>query len=350
VSNEFEDRAQEESEFDEYLRRGSAVSQRYHELGGRAVPPTLDAKVLQQAQQHAAQRARHSRAWLRWGAPLAFAATALIAVTVVLQPDVQEASAPAASIEQPVASDYEAAAAAQQQGAVGEAAPALEAPARNESAEPKRATAPRPAASEADSLGTASSRPESRALLDRSANQAAAPERDERLARSAPAATPSVPEPVSEQARATAPSDQEAMKQSARSPRSDDKLEEAGGTRRQSNVEREAVPDAVVERPKAAVERERNVQLLRTPQAQPAPAPPAPAGPPAAATMPPPEPAAEGVATLEVDRTTVPAIWVKWIRDLRAQGKPERAEELLKRLRAAHPSFQVPADIAPTQR
>lgn len=71
---------------DEYLRRGSEVSQRYRELGADEVPPELDRLVLAAARDAVAgDKARRSRSWVRWSAPVALAASVVLALTVVLE-------------------------------------------------------------------------------------------------------------------------------------------------------------------------------------------------------------------------------------------------------------------------
>jgi len=75
---------------DEYLKGGSDISQRYRELRREEVPPELDRRVLDEARAAVASGGGRSRAWLRWGAPVALAASVILAVTVVMT---QEAAA-----------------------------------------------------------------------------------------------------------------------------------------------------------------------------------------------------------------------------------------------------------------
>lgn len=90
---------------DEYLRGESPVSQRYRELEAENVPPQLDAAVLAQAHAAVAQRKRKP-SWVRWGAPLALAASAVMAVAIVLEVGVQdEVRLPAPRLEQPVSAE-----------------------------------------------------------------------------------------------------------------------------------------------------------------------------------------------------------------------------------------------------
>ena len=70
---------------DEYLKGGSDISQRYRELRREEVPPELDRRVLDEARAAVASGGGRSRAWLRWGAPVALAASVILAVTVVIE-------------------------------------------------------------------------------------------------------------------------------------------------------------------------------------------------------------------------------------------------------------------------
>lgn len=85
---------------DDYLRRESAVSQRYRELEADDIPPQVDAAVLAQARAAVEQQQARKPSWVRWGAPLALAASAVMVVAVVLEVGVQdEVRAPAAQLE-----------------------------------------------------------------------------------------------------------------------------------------------------------------------------------------------------------------------------------------------------------
>jgi negative regulator of sigma E activity len=70
---------------DEYLKGNSDISRRYRELGSEDVPPELDRRVLDEARAAVASGGGRSRAWLRWGAPVALAASVILAVTVVIE-------------------------------------------------------------------------------------------------------------------------------------------------------------------------------------------------------------------------------------------------------------------------
>jgi hypothetical protein len=365
VSQEFDDRALKDEEFDEYLRRSSEVSQRYQELGAREVPPALDAKVLRQAQQQAAKSSGRRRPWLRWGAPLAFAATALIAITVVMQPEVNAPSAPQLVADSPVAEspklvvgDYEMSAESQdeqlaavpekQQAGTKEDAVAGDVFRDRRAAQPAAAT--QPPQSQPAAAGSGSARPASSVARDRVLQDAVAVpnaqresnddarEGNARRLLSGPAA-PADPDRRIEELITTRPAE-----------------------RRIAQAQESASKPALDQFASASPAESKRKQEESRAKAEEA-APPVPAPAPAAAQPPPPRavaaqepplagplppaPAPEGVSTLEVDRTVAPAAWVRWIREFRAQGNQPRAQELLKRLRAAHPSFELPADIAP---
>jgi len=73
---------------DEYLKGGSDISRALRELR-EDVPPELDRRVLDEARAAVASGGR-SRSWLRWGAPVALAASVVLAVTVVIESGPQD--------------------------------------------------------------------------------------------------------------------------------------------------------------------------------------------------------------------------------------------------------------------
>lgn len=85
MSDPIEDKA-----LDEYLQRSSSLSQHYRELGAEEAPQELDRRVLMHARDAVARRSARSRAWMRWSAPLALAASAVLVVSIVLESGVQE--------------------------------------------------------------------------------------------------------------------------------------------------------------------------------------------------------------------------------------------------------------------
>lgn len=356
MSHEFEDRARQEQELDEYLRGDSEVSQRYREISGRAVPPALDARVLQQAQQQAGKNAQR-RKWLRWGAPLAGAATALIAVTVVLQPGVREmASAPAMPEAAPVR-DYEAAAALRQAPAP---APEAEDSVLQDSTagraaagpRPPQARKPTPAAQPLSEAAASSERRDASAARQGNSQEAAQREAEAEMIIVTGTSTATA---VRSEARGDAPAGQQAQEPAlAAEPAKEAQRQMLAG---QADPSRSPLPERADVRMRETQvrtleEQKRKAAGPSSPGANTpaAPAPPAPEPSIAAFEVSPPEPAPEGIATLQADRALPPALWVNWIRGFRREGKQIRADELLARLRAAHPDFQIPPDLAPAER
>jgi|HigsolmetaAR201D_1030396.scaffolds.fasta_scaffold01242_8 hypothetical protein len=76
--------------FEEYLKGESVISARYRELPGDEVPADLDAAVIARAraaiEPPAIRTVRHSKTsrWIRWSAPLAAAASAVLVVSILL--------------------------------------------------------------------------------------------------------------------------------------------------------------------------------------------------------------------------------------------------------------------------
>jgi hypothetical protein len=75
---------------DDYLRRDSVVSARYRELDANEVPSSLDDAVLAQARVAVESRKKSQPNWMRWGAPVALAASAVMAVAIVLEIGVED--------------------------------------------------------------------------------------------------------------------------------------------------------------------------------------------------------------------------------------------------------------------
>lgn len=73
----------DDQQLDEYLKGDSSVSRQYRQLPGDAVPPSLDHLVLRQAEDAVKRSSRP--AWVRWTAPLAVAASAVLVVSIVMQ-------------------------------------------------------------------------------------------------------------------------------------------------------------------------------------------------------------------------------------------------------------------------
>jgi hypothetical protein len=91
VSRPSDDKTIDDKALEEYLKGGSPVSRRYREIEAAGVPPELDLRVLSEARSAVAgKRVAKSRAWLRWGAPLALAASAVLVVSIVIESGVQK--------------------------------------------------------------------------------------------------------------------------------------------------------------------------------------------------------------------------------------------------------------------
>jgi hypothetical protein len=73
----------DEQQLDEYLKGDSSVSRQYRQLSSEDVPPSLDRLVLRQAEDAVKRPSRP--AWLRWTAPLAVAASAVLVVSIVFE-------------------------------------------------------------------------------------------------------------------------------------------------------------------------------------------------------------------------------------------------------------------------
>jgi hypothetical protein len=75
----------DEQQLEEYLKGDSSVSRQYRRLEDAEVPAELDRLVLRQAAQAVKSRSTGRPAWLRWTAPLAIAASAVLALSIVIQ-------------------------------------------------------------------------------------------------------------------------------------------------------------------------------------------------------------------------------------------------------------------------
>lgn len=73
----------DEQELDEYLKGDSSVSRQYRQLSSEDVPPSLDRLVLRQAED--AVKGPSRPAWMRWTAPLAVAASAVLVVSIMIE-------------------------------------------------------------------------------------------------------------------------------------------------------------------------------------------------------------------------------------------------------------------------
>jgi hypothetical protein len=143
--------------FEEYLQRGSTVSQQYRALDDDGVPPALDAAVLARAAEAVAESTTPSnavsdgkrvRAWRRWSVPVALAASTVLAVSIVLESGTRHEVTSMDAVA-PIASDTPAAAAPMETSEAA-ASDRYHAPAVRESAPP-----PPPAAAAVESRASA---------------------------------------------------------------------------------------------------------------------------------------------------------------------------------------------------
>lgn len=79
-----------DEQLDQYLTGDSSVSRHYRELPGAEVPAELDRLVLSQAHQAVKHRKSQRPAWVRWSAPFAVAASAVLALAIVIETGVRD--------------------------------------------------------------------------------------------------------------------------------------------------------------------------------------------------------------------------------------------------------------------
>jgi hypothetical protein len=80
----------DEQQLDEYLKGDSSVSRQYRQLPGADVPAELDRLVLRQARDAVKRGSPQRPAWVRWSAPLAVAASAVLALAIVIETGVRD--------------------------------------------------------------------------------------------------------------------------------------------------------------------------------------------------------------------------------------------------------------------
>lgn len=91
----------DEQQLDEYLKGDSSVSRQYRQLQNAEVPAELDRLVLRQAEDAVKDRSTRARpAWVRWSAPLAVAASAVVALSIVMQTGLRDETVTAVSARQ----------------------------------------------------------------------------------------------------------------------------------------------------------------------------------------------------------------------------------------------------------
>lgn len=281
----------DEQQLDEYLKGDSSVSRQYRQLPGEQVPPSLDRLVLRQAEEAVKRPARP--AWMRWTAPLAVAASAVLVVSIVIESGLRDetiVSAPA--MQRPAQVQAPAETQVMEESA-------------DLSPEPQIA-APPPPASIAD---TSSRAPEAFA--------------QDRPAAAAPATAPA---PASELRRSRQPSRDELagavpQEQLARAERQKRALE-AAAREQESAAPQRAMRGAQgqLAGPRGTVEKPESKAVLSYSR-------------PISAT-------AEHTATIEQARPD-PEAWLKEIRQLRMDDKQEEADREWQRFREAFPDYEV---------
>lgn len=84
----------DEQQLDDYLKGDSSVSRQYRQLHGAEVPAELDRLVLRQAEDAVKNRPTQGRpAWMRWTAPLAVAASAVLVLSIVVETGLRDDTA-----------------------------------------------------------------------------------------------------------------------------------------------------------------------------------------------------------------------------------------------------------------
>lgn len=273
--------------FEEYLKRGSPVSQQYQALDSDEIPADIDRQVLARAQEAVrAPVVRKTRAWQRWSVPVALAASAVLAVSIVIESGQHESALTRAP-------SYPAAERDANTGAPQ---------ADEREVEPRLAyEPPRPVATPSEATGSA---PQDR--------PAAAPPR-------AQVDRPSEPR-VAVQPRV-----------------------EAFAKRAEAEAaEQKASADARIERARQRAAEELNDRAMRASRV---PVDPVPAAPPPAAM----QQAAPAASAAQAESSSFaserdPEEWLREIRELRVSGKAEEADREWKAFREAFPDHVVAED------
>lgn len=280
--------------FEEYLKRGSPVSQHYQALEPDDIPAELDREVLARANEAVRTHAAKRRSWQRWSVPVALAASTILAVSIVIQSGQHEATLMRApSYPEPVQGTRHEPARAEERIA--------ESPAEQEKAAPAPSQARR--------------------------------ERDEQVA-------------VARE-RALVAADERRQKQTeARSPVAASAASDASGSLQQKRAEPKAENSATGTAQRED-ERERRYEAMRTASRGPAPPPPAGLQQAPSAARPTteisrPRFADELQSTKAAHRN--PEEWLREIRELRAAGKTEEADREWKAFRKAFPDHIVAED------
>lgn len=275
--------------FEEYLKRGSPVSQHYQALESDETPSDIDRQILARAEEAVrSSTASKRRAWQRFSIPVALAASAVLAVSIVIESGQHESALThAPSYSEPVRDVAPAPAQVEERTLE----PSVEAPA------PKPAPAPS-AADEADVLRERQAQARREQIERRGERQAvAAPPPPEALAKRI--------EPQSDSSGAADSRAEEAFSDAPAQTAS-------SGPARPVPVA--PVPPLEIERPATAVTSARVVR-------------------PAFASESP-----------KIEVRTDPEEWLREIRELRAAGKNEEADREWKAFRESFPDHVVAED------
>ncbi len=276
--------------FEEYLKRGSPVSQHYQALDSDEIPADIDRQVLARAEEAVrAPVVRKARAWQRWSVPVALAASAVLAVSIVIESGQHEStltrapSYPAAERETTAAVPH----------------------ADEQETAPTHAYEPPPGAAPAapTDVPRAGSTPQDR-----------------------PAASPRAQVERSSEPRAAAQPRLEALAKRAEA----------------EAAEQKASADARMERARQRAAEDLNDRAMQASRTPVHPVPPAP--PPATAQHAAPVASAAQAESQSIARERDPEDWLRQIRELRASGNAEEADREWKAFREAFPDHVVAED------
>jgi hypothetical protein len=307
----------DEQQLDEYLKGDSSVSRQYRQLPGEDVPPSLDRLVLRQAEDAVKRPSRP--AWMRWTAPIAVAASAVLVVSIVVETGLKDETMVTSQAVQPkqaadAAAPVETRMSEESAGAPP-SPPKVEVPPPVVFVEP--VTEPRALADmhmvPADVAPTFAPSPAT--APEPELAPASEPER-KALARQPAAIEPAAPEirgqiATAEQEDKTAAALADASREkSARDEIS--REQEQSATQRATRSEQDQAAGARGAAPAAVLSYSRPISATAT----------------------------DNVATLK--RTyTDPEAWLKDIRQLRKDNKPEEADSEWRRFRETFPDYEV---------
>ena len=289
----------DEQQLDEYLKGDSSVSRHYRQLPSDEIPASLDRTVLRQAEDAVKRPSRP--AWVRWTAPLAVAASAVLVVSIVMQTGLRDETMVAAP---PTMAQKRAAEAEIETRMIEESAEA--APAQDESADLAANAEPVPPPPKLDVPPPAILADEPQAFAVRPAPPPVA----------APARQPQAPEiqgaaaPKAEQEDKTVFAADAAQEKSAREEVTRD--QERAVAQRATRSEQDQAAGAPNAPPAAVLSYSRPISASAT----------------------------DNVASIQHVYTD-PEAWLKDIRQLRKDNKQEEADREWLRFREAFPDYEV---------